>query len=405
MAINPMQRKSRNSFLLGVIVTLLIAAIIIAFMFLQLSKKDKELKEEIGTKTAVYTLNQDVKSGQVLTADMFSIQNVKTTTIPGNATSLAGVIDTWFLQTKAGENVQTDAEGLYLNGSDSLIELTKEGNTYYRTNSSGEKVKVTNNTEPIEFDRKYFMVSSDDEITRVYQETTESYYKYKVNDARTGIEKEYLEINYVPVLAKVDMKKNTVITPTLVVKSDEPVTDDLRKEEFNMIVLPLDLMTDDYVDVRLMLPNGQNFIVISKAQVTVPKNDDGTYVADTIFMNLREDEILSISSAIVEAYGIQGAKLYATRYVEPGIQEASTPTYTPNAETTALINSNPNIVAQAREELAARYSENAKNIRNQYIQSQVNGEDSYSSNVQSGMEEGINNSQSVRKQYLESLGY
>ena len=131
MAINPMQRKARNSFLLGVIVTLLIAAIIIAFMFLQLSKKDKELKEEIGTKTAVYTLKQDVKSGQVLTADMFSIQNVKTTTIPGNATSLAGVIDTWFLQTKAGENVQTDAEGLYLNGSDSLIELTKEGNTYY----------------------------------------------------------------------------------------------------------------------------------------------------------------------------------------------------------------------------------------------------------------------------------
>lgn len=35
-------------------------------------------------------------------------------------------------------------------------------------------------------------------------------------------------------------------------------------------------------------------------------------LADTIRMTLREDEILAMSSAIVEAAGINGAKLYAT---------------------------------------------------------------------------------------------
>ena len=37
MATNPMQRKARNSFLLGILVTLIISGIIIAFLFIQLN--------------------------------------------------------------------------------------------------------------------------------------------------------------------------------------------------------------------------------------------------------------------------------------------------------------------------------------------------------------------------------
>ena len=61
MASNPMQRKSRNSFLLGVIITLLIAGVIIALLFLQLKQKTEELNAEINAKVKVYTLTQDVK--------------------------------------------------------------------------------------------------------------------------------------------------------------------------------------------------------------------------------------------------------------------------------------------------------------------------------------------------------
>ena len=35
MAVNPMQRKARNSFLLGMLITLLIAAVIVAFLMIQ----------------------------------------------------------------------------------------------------------------------------------------------------------------------------------------------------------------------------------------------------------------------------------------------------------------------------------------------------------------------------------
>ena len=47
MATNPMQRKARNSFLLGVLVTLLIATLVISLLLIQLKNyKEKEAKKE-----------------------------------------------------------------------------------------------------------------------------------------------------------------------------------------------------------------------------------------------------------------------------------------------------------------------------------------------------------------------
>lgn len=360
MAVNPMQRKARNSFLLGIILTLLITGAVIAFLIIQLKNAKDEYAAELAARVTVYTLNQDVKSGQVLTEDMFTKQSINKTTIPSNATSVASVIDTWFLQTKDGSMLYTDQDGLY-------------------------------------------MIDSNGDEVRVEQENNGNYYIEKTVNRETT--KEYLEINNVPVVAKIDMKANTVITPNLVVQSDEVITDDVRREEYNMISLPIDLMSDEYVDIRIMFPSGQNFIVVSKALVTVPQNPDGTYVADTIWMNLREDEILLMSSAIVEAYGIQGAKIYATKYAEPGMQSAATPTYVPNQDTLSLIQRDPNIVENAMNGLKARLTQAAADLRNQYVQSIINGDQAYSTNVQTGMETGITNSDSARKDYLDSLQY
>ena len=60
MATNPMQRKARNSFLLGMFVTLLIAGVIIAFLFIQLKQKTDKENEEKKASVQAYVLNQDV---------------------------------------------------------------------------------------------------------------------------------------------------------------------------------------------------------------------------------------------------------------------------------------------------------------------------------------------------------
>lgn len=435
MASNPMQRKSRNSFLLGIIVTLLITGIVIAMLLLMLKQKDDELKAEQEAKRVVYTLTEDVKAGQILTEDMFARKTIHKDSIPSDATSTSQVIESWFLQTKEGETVSTDGYGLYLDrssgdkASDTIIEvMTNTGKEF--TDSKGNKVatgelfvdvggvieKVTssNSYQTDEYGMFFIDTQGIDKFVRVYQEdATDEFYMFKIdtsslNTAGNKVRvKEYIDIKNVPVLARVNMKANTVITQQLVIQSDELVTDDTRQEQFNMITLPVDLMTDDYVDIRLRVPSGQDYIVVSKAQVDIPKNSDGTYVADTMRVNLREDEILAMSSAIVEAYGLKSAELYVTKYVDPAMQEASLPTYTPNAAVTAQIQSNPNIVEIAKEELASRYSEAAKKARNDYLQQFINSMDQqeYFENIESSVEESIGSSLTSRQNYLESLGY
>lgn len=367
MAMNPMQKKARISFLLGIIITLLITGVIIILLFLYMNKLKNQIDTITGNLTSIYVLNQDVKSGQELTEDLFQIKKVDKTTIPADATKTSEVIESWYMQTKDGTMLNRDAEGLY----------------YIQTDDSGKDTKI-----------------------RVLKEdTTNNYYIQTGKDA-----KQYIEINNVPVIAKLDMKKNTVITPNLVEQSDNIVTDDVREQDYNVVVLPVDLEDGDYVDIRLMTPNGQDFIVISKKTVTIPQNGDGTSISDTIRLALREDETLAMSSAIVEAAGINGAKLYAVRYKEAGMQNAAIPTYRPNDAVTTLIGidtngnvSNPNIVSQSIEELRRRYSTLATSSRRNYLDTTINNSTDYETRTQEGLNNSITNAQEARKNYLNSL--
>ena len=360
MASNPMQRKARNSFLLGMVVMLLITGVIIGFLFMQLMNKNKKEKEELKASVNAYVLNRDVSSGQVITTDMLTLQVVNRNLVPSNATSDIELIQNYALQDKEGNDIYTK----------------------YDKNGNGTLYIKKNGTE--------YEVKKEDE--------TENYYIEKNG------EKEYLELNNVPLIAKVTMKKNTLITTELLSKGDNQVQDDVRKQEYNMIVLPMDLATGDYIDVRVQFPNGQDFIVVSKKEVEIP-NVNGTDSNDTIWISLTEDEILHMSCAIVDVAQVKGAKIYATKYTEAGMQKAATPTFPVNESTSALIRSDSNILERAKIEVANRYNnQNSANLRNNYIQSSINSQgEQAQSNLESSMEESITNSKNSRKQYLDSL--
>ena len=360
MATNPMQRKARNSFILGMLVMLVICGVIIAFLFIQITNLNKKEQENKQASVKVYVLSQDVGSGQVITTDMFTMQTVNKNLVPSNATSDLSVIENYALQDKEGNEIYTK----YDKDKNAVLYIKK--------------------------DNKEYQLQKEDE--------TDNYYIEKNGD------KEYVELNSVPLVAKVDMKANTVITKDLISKSDNTVADDVRREEYNVFVLPMDLATGDYIDVRLMLPSGQNYIVVAKKEVTIP-NIAGADSEDTVWLNLREDEILSISSAIVDAARINGAKLYVTKYTEAGMQKAATPTYVVSSETAALMNKDPNILDKAMKELKSRYENiGSAEIRNNYINRAIdNAGDEGETNLKTNMEESITKSQENRKKYLDSL--
>ena len=82
---NPMQRKAQNSFLLGMLITLLITGAIIAFLVVQLTRLTNAQKEAEANRKQVYVLSQDLNSGDTVTEDLLRAQMVDGATIPSNA--------------------------------------------------------------------------------------------------------------------------------------------------------------------------------------------------------------------------------------------------------------------------------------------------------------------------------
>lgn len=301
MATNPMQKKARNSFILGILVTVVIMGIIVALLLMQLMKLKNEEEEREARLVSVYALNASVKSGDSIDSSMLTKVTTDSSASPKNAVSMGA---------------------------------------------------LTENT-----------------------------------------------------VAKIDLSAGTIITDTMITESDDAITSDLRLQEYNMIKLATQITSDDYIDIRLRMPSGLDYIVVSKKRVEIPQID-GVDSVNTIWIKLTEEETLTMSSAIVEAYKMDGAVLYTTKYVEPGTQTKATPTYVPSASTVNLITQNPNVVEQAKQAIYQRYN-NYTSVRNNIDAevSNVNADDA-TDNVNSGVADEITSAQEQRQSYLDALaGY
>ena len=77
--------------------------------------------------------------------------------------------------------------------------------------------------------------------------------------------------------------------------TSEIVAADVRSQEVNTVLMPTDLNIGDYVDIRIMFPNGTDYVVLAQKKI---ENIVGT----TFWMDLAEDERLLLNSATVDSY-------------------------------------------------------------------------------------------------------
>ena len=293
MAISPMQRKSRNSFLLGMLLMLVIAAIVVAILFMQILGMKKEEAQVDSQSKTVFMLSRDIKSGESITA-----ADVKSVKVVTDMTT---------------DNIATSSD---------------------------------------------------------------------MSDAT---------------IARIDLPKGAILSTSMITTTDEKVTNDLRVQEYNMIVLPTDLAKNDYVDIRILFPNSQDYIVVSKKRILQSSSN-------TIFIKMTEEEILTMSNAIVEAYQTDGSMLYATKYEDPGSQKAATPTFPVSRETLGVINANPNIVNEAKQALWARYNQEAQDRRTEINNVLSANADGATEKIKSKIDEQIEKQNEERARYIETLG-
>ena len=296
MVMNPMQKKARTSFLLGMFITLIITGLIIGFLILQLVKVNEE-KAAIVYRT-VYVLNTDVLSGDILDGKGM-LKEVESSFAPNNAITSANFA------------------------------------SYITENAT----------------------------------------------------------------AKIALRAGTVLTTDMVNTEGKDKTSDVRIQEYNMVILPSQLEEGETVDVRLRLPTGEDYIVLSKKHIKQTNSE-------TIWVEVSEEEILTMSNAIVEAYIMEGSLLYATTYVDAGMQNASIPTYIVSQNVISLMNSDPNITSTAMNELSQRYTESARNQRG-VINAAINGyAENALTNVETNLAEEIEKQKAARQQYVDGLsGY
>ena len=161
----------------------------------------------------------------------------------------------------------------------------------------------------------------------------------------TGLESyNYITESEMNTRAKVDIAAGVPVMYNMV--TDVVVDNDTRDYELSVANLTTDQKENDVVDIRVIFPNGEDYVILSKKQITNLNLENCVFTSQ-----LNEEEILRFASAIVDAYMTTGARIYTTRYVEENIQETSTPNYPVRETTIALINSDPNVVTKATETL------------------------------------------------------
>jgi len=85
MVANPMQKRARNAFLLGMMITFIVCALIGVLAYFLISNKDKAKQQEEGTLTYAYKLKVAVRSGEEITSDKVESVLVTEKAVPAGA--------------------------------------------------------------------------------------------------------------------------------------------------------------------------------------------------------------------------------------------------------------------------------------------------------------------------------
>ena len=314
MAINPMQRRARNSFIQGALLALLIMLIVVLLLVREI-KSINDAKEALEqANSTVYVAMSDLKSGETITLDEdFTMETVRTNVDPSTVISM----DDWEFTNDQGEIVP---------------KYTEDGTQYYKT-----------------------------------------------------------------MRMKIDVPAGTIVTKAMIYEDGYERDASERIQEYNMIALPSNLKNGDHIDIRLTMPTGQDYIVLAKKEVEGTTNTG-------LWLKVTEQEILTMNNAIVESYILPGSKLYAIPYTEAGVQEPATTTYPVGAAVIDLIDKNPNITAEAKANLYARYDATVRvNYFDIPLTTYVTEQQDRDSAVQGGFQSELQKIQEDRAAFIESL--
>jgi hypothetical protein len=142
-------------------------------------------------------------------------------------------------------------------------------------------------------------------------------------------------------VAKVSLGQGTVLTLSLVQEEALP-TDDVRRIELAYVDLPVNIGEGDYVDIRIVFSNGEDYIVAGHKKVLSLIREDSYGRQGLLEVYLNEEEILKMASAKADYDRYEDTRIYLAHYMEDGQRNAQD-TYPVNSDVYELSQWDPNV--------------------------------------------------------------
>ena len=141
--------------------------------------------------------------------------------------------------------------------------------------------------------------------------------------------------------AKTALKEGSILSPDMFY-TDATLSEKTRTIELTNLRLPSQMKETDLVEIRISFPNGEDFVVLNhQTLASILVEEEIVY---GIAISVTEDELLRLSSAMVDQNLYEGACLYAVTY-RTDFETASQTNYPVNTDVFSLMEWDPNIVS------------------------------------------------------------
>ncbi len=144
---------------------------------------------------------------------------------------------------------------------------------------------------------------------------------------------------------KTDISAGAILTSDIIY--EEVIEDDMRYLDVYTHVNPVGLQEGSFVDVRLKMPYGEDYVVLSHKKVLDINNGILKLIVD-------ERDIYMYNSMLIDSVLYTGCQIYSIEYVEGGIQAAAEEFYPVSDVVLSMAQKNPNMLNVIEEEIMAQ---------------------------------------------------
>lgn len=144
---------------------------------------------------------------------------------------------------------------------------------------------------------------------------------------------------------KLDLTAGTALNKDAIY--EEELTDDMRLVDVVLHTIPVGLKVGQFVDVRIALPLGEDFIAIPHKKVAAIN-------AGVLKLVVNEQDIHTYNSMLIDSLLYPGTQMYAVEYLEGGVQKAADAFYPVSKNILAVAQKDPNLLTAIKSDILTR---------------------------------------------------